>query len=145
MSQFDRRNFRRYNPEIAGSIAVYAALLFTALPLLRTDLTPVMRAALALSPMIGFALMLRAVARAIQRVDELQRRQIYEIIAWSSGFTMLATFGYGFLEIGLKLPRLSMFAVWMVMVVAAFITSLLYAVTGRGNPFWLRSSPGSDA
>lgn len=133
---FDRRNLRRYSLELAGSISLYVVLLTGSLTALRWKPSDSIKAELAVLPVLGFALMLVAIYRAIQRLDELQRKVILEILAGASAATAFITITYGFLELFLRFPRLSMFAVWMVMGACWLLTSVAYALTGRGNPFW---------
>jgi hypothetical protein len=65
-------------------------------------------------PMLGFGLMIRAIARHVARIDEYQRQRLLETIALSAAITGAVTFTYGFLETA-GFPRLSMFTVWIVM------------------------------
>ncbi|MFP5394344.1 MAG: hypothetical protein ACLGI6_22860, partial [Gammaproteobacteria bacterium] len=58
-----------------------------------------------------FALMIRAIARNLRRIDEYMRQTILENTTLAAAITAAATFTYGFLE-NAGFPRLSMFAVW---------------------------------
>jgi hypothetical protein len=73
-----------------------------------------LRTAVMVIPMIGFGLMIRAIARHVARIDEYQRQRILETIALSAAITGAVTFTYGFLETA-GFPRLSMFTVWIIM------------------------------
>jgi hypothetical protein len=64
--------------------------------------------------MIGFGLMIRAIARHVARIDEYQRLRLLEGIALAFAITGAVTFSYGFLETA-GFPKLSMFSVWIVM------------------------------
>jgi hypothetical protein len=64
--------------------------------------------------MIGFGLMIRAMARHLGRIDQFQRRRLLETFAIAAAITAGLSFSYGFLETA-GFPRLSMCTVWMVM------------------------------
>jgi hypothetical protein len=80
---------RAYQVELWSAVAVYAALLFGSIYLGRRMPESVLRTVVMIVPMIGFGLMIRAIARHIRRID-------------------------GFLETA-GFPRLSMFTVWIIM------------------------------
>src|SRR4051812_2173236 len=105
---------RAYRSELWLAFAVYAVLLFGSIHIGRPMPEGVLRTVVLILPMIGFALMIRAIARHVARIDEYQRQRLLETIALSSAITGAVTFTYGFLETA-GFPRLSMFSVWIVM------------------------------
>lgn len=114
VSQHERRIARRYKAELGGSFAVYVALMAPSV-LWGEGMPPgVLKTAVAVAPMLGFLMMIWAIARQVQRMDEYVRRQLLETIAIAAAITAGATFTYGFME-SVGYPRLSMFTVWGVM------------------------------
>jgi hypothetical protein len=105
---------RAYKTELWTSVAVYAVLLFASIYFGRRMDEGVLRTAVLVMPMIGFGLMIRAMARHIARIDEYQRQRLLETLALAFGITGAVTFTYGFLETA-GFPRLSMFTVWIIM------------------------------
>jgi hypothetical protein len=110
----EQRVARAYFTEILTGFAVYAVLLVASILFGRPMQDGVLRTAILLLPMLGFGLVIRAVARHIGRIDEYQRRQILETLGLAFGITTALALSYGFLETA-GFPRLSMFAVFMVM------------------------------
>ena len=103
---------RRYLIELGVAISVYTALLVASIwALSHHGVGPAWEIPVALAPMIGGLLTVRAVMRQFRRGDELQRRMQVDIILLSFALTALVTFSYGFLE-NVGFPRLSMFVVW---------------------------------
>lgn len=111
---YEQKVKRAYNIELWSSIAVYAVILVLSIRYGRPLADGPLRTAILLSPMLGFALMIRAIARHIARIDEYQRKFLLETSALAFAITGGITFTYGFLETA-GFPRLSMFSVWMVM------------------------------
>jgi hypothetical protein len=103
-----------YKTELWTAVAVYAVLLFGSIYVGRRMDAGVLRTVVMVIPMIGFGLMIRAIARHVARIDEYQRQRLLETIALSAAITGAATFTYGFLETA-GFPRLSMFSVWIIM------------------------------
>ncbi|GAB2841711.1 hypothetical protein GCM10027277_05900 [Pseudoduganella ginsengisoli] len=124
VSQHERRIARRYMLELGGSIALYIALMAVSALSAEGMQAGALKTALAVLPMAGFLLMIWAIARQVQRMDEYVRRQVLETIAISAAVTAGATFTYGFLE-SAGYPRLSMFTVWGVMGGSAALASLI--------------------
>jgi uncharacterized membrane protein HdeD (DUF308 family) len=83
-----------------------------------------------LSPMIGFALMIRAIARHVARIDEYQRLRMLESVALAFAITGAVTFSYGFLETA-GFPKLSMFAVWIVLGASWGLVGIVRGVAAR--------------
>lgn len=105
---------RKYLTELTGSILIYIAILFAAVKYGNGATSEPWHTAIAVSPMIGFGLMILVVARQFNRVDEYQRKLLLETFAIAAAVTAGWTFSYGFLE-GAGYPKLSMFTVWPVM------------------------------
>ena len=124
----EKRVGRAYLRELGGSIAIYALLLVATIRYGRPMEDGPLRTIVLLSPMLGFCLMLWAIARHLARVDEYLRQYLLETFALAAALTAGLTFGYGFLE-SAGYPRLSMFTVWVVLAAA---TALVCAVR------WLR-------
>ena len=122
--------YKRYHFDLLGGLAIYAALLVASLryaPLL----APGAGATLAhLSPMLGFALVLRGMLRWYAGADEYQRRITLENAAMSAAITATASFTYGFLE-NAGFPRLSMFVVWPVLGGSMALMLIIRTVRGR--------------
>ena len=111
---YEKQVARAYHSELWIAIAVYVVLLFGSISFARPMPDTPLRTALLLLPMLGFALMIRAIVRHVARIDEYQRQRMLESIGISFAITGAVTFSYGFLETA-GFPRLSMFSVWMVM------------------------------
>jgi hypothetical protein len=126
----EKRVARAYHTELWVAIGVYAVLLIGSIKLARPmdDGTP--RTVLLLLPMLGFALMIRAIVRHFARIDEYQRLRMLESIGIAFAITGALTFSYGFLETA-GFPKLSMFAVWMVMCASWCGVNLVRAWSGR--------------
>ena len=88
---------RRYGREMALAAVLYVAAMLTAWPLaLHTD-ERILRAVLALLPVLPAALMLRAIYRHVRDSDELQRRLHLEALAISASVVSLVSMALGFL------------------------------------------------
>ncbi len=105
---------RTYKKELWTAVGIYAILLFGSISFGRKMDAGTLRTVVLVIPMIGFGLMIRAIARHVARIDEYQRQRLLETIALSAAITGGVTFTYGFLETA-GFPRLSMFYVWVVM------------------------------
>ena len=123
-SERERKIGRTYLRELFGSIAIYIALLIPSVTYGPTMDAGVYKTAVLVCPMLGFLLMIWAVARQVARMDEYQRRTMLEVIALAAAVTAGVTFTYGFLETA-GYPRLSMFMVWGVMGGSALVACLL--------------------
>lgn len=106
--------FRRYHIELFSGLALYMGLLFTAIKFAPGVSDATLRALLWVSPMLGFAVALAAIVKALRRMEEYSHMRSLEAIAISAAVTAGWTFTYGFLE-NAGFPRLSMFMVWPVM------------------------------
>lgn len=126
----ERRVGKAYLRELGISFAVYATLLVASILYGRPMEEGVPRTLVLLSPMLGFCLMLWAIARHLDRVDEYLRRYLLESFALAAALTAGLTFSYGFLETA-GYPRLSMFAVWVVLCVATVLVCAVRALRQR--------------
>jgi hypothetical protein len=126
----EKRVARAYRFELWTSIAVYAVLLVGSIRYGRPLDDGLLRTAVLLLPMIGFGLMIRAIARHVARIDEYQRQRLLESTALAFAITAAVTFSYGFLETA-GFPKLSMFSVWMVMCASWGIANIGLALRAR--------------
>jgi hypothetical protein len=126
----EKRVGRAYRSELLTAIAVYVVLLLASIRYGRPLDYGALRTAALLSPMIGFCLMIRAIARHVARIDEYQRMRLLESLALAFGITGAVTFSYGFLETA-GFPKLSMFSVWMVMGVSWGVASTILSLRAR--------------
>ena len=126
----EKRVGRAYRIELGTAIAVYVALVVASTRFGRPMADGLLRTVVLLSPMIGFAMMIRAIARHVARIDEYQRLRLLESLALAFAITGAVTFSYGFLETA-GYPKLSMFSVWMVMGVSWGVASFVLAMRTR--------------
>lgn len=116
-SSHERKHSQQYLRELGSSIAIYIALLVPSLiygPEMPDGLA---KTAVLTIPVLGFFLMIWAIARQFQRMDEYQRRLALESLSLAAAVTAVTaaiTFTYGFME-NAGYPRLSMFVVWGIM------------------------------
>lgn len=127
---YEQRIKNAYFREMLVAVLIYGALLVLALRVGRPMEAGVARTLLLVSPMIGFGLMLWAIARHIGRVDEYVRQLILESVSLGAGITAGLTFTYGFLE-NAGFPQLSMFSVWIVLCISTMLACLLRRMTRR--------------
>ena len=115
---------QQYYRELGASLLIYGAILVPSLvygPRLPMGMA---RAVVMVSPMIGFMLMVWAIARQLRRSDEFIRKLQIENIALAAAITAGLSFTYGFLETA-GYPRLSMFNVWIVLGISWLLASLM--------------------
>ncbi|MEN9867223.1 MAG: hypothetical protein RL748_2813 [Pseudomonadota bacterium] len=107
----EREANKIYLRELFGSLLLYAAILIPA-QMFGPDMpVGLARAAVLMSPMLGMLLVLWAVVRQFNRVDEYIRLYILENVTLGAAITAAWTFSYGFLE-NVGFPKLSMFVIW---------------------------------
>jgi len=123
-----RKHF--YFRELAGSTAIYTAMLILAIKTAPAAPDGWERIAVWLSPMAGFLLILWALIRRFQRSDEYLRRVMLENVAMAAVLTGGLSFTYGFLE-NAGFPRLSMFAVWPMLAGASILVQCTRACLAR--------------
>jgi hypothetical protein len=121
---YEKRVLKPYTREMLGALAVYIVLLFASNYIGVALNNVVLRTFVLISPMIGFGLMIWAIARHLARIDEYMRRTLLESIALGAAITVGLTFTYGFLE-SAGYPRLSMFTVWCVL---CGVTGLIHCI-----------------
>ena len=126
----EKRVARAYRFELWTAIAIYVVLLLASIRFGRPMDDGPLRTVVLLSPMIGFGLMIRAIARHVARIDEYQRLRMLESVALAFAITGAVTFSYGFLETA-GFPKLSMFSVWIVMGASWGLTNLVRGMIGR--------------
>ncbi|WLI91233.1 hypothetical protein Q4S45_08980 [Massilia sp. R2A-15] len=112
--QHEKRVAKSYRRELWLSILVYAILLVGSIRLGRPMAEGALRTAILVMPMAGFGLMIWAIARNLSRIDEYQRARMLEAFSIAAAITAGLSFTYGFLETA-GFPKISMFAVWIVM------------------------------
>jgi len=126
----EKRVARAYRAELWTAIAVYVVLLVASIRYGRPMADGLPRTIVLLAPMIGFALMIRAIARHVARIDEYQRLRMLESVALAFAITGAVTFSYGFLETA-GFPKLSMFSVWIVMGASWGLVGLVRGMASR--------------
>jgi hypothetical protein len=126
----EKRVARAYRYELWTAIAVYVVLLVGSIRFGRPLGDGVLRTIVLLSPMIGFGLMIRAIARHVARIDEYQRLRLLESTALAFAITAAVTFSYGFLETA-GFAKLTMFSVWIVMCASWGIANIGLALRAR--------------
>jgi hypothetical protein len=126
----EKRVARAYRADLWTAIAVYVVLLVASIRYGRPMDAGLLRTVVLLSPMIGFALMIRAGARHVARIDEYQRMRLLESLALAFAITAAVTFSYGFLETA-GFPKMSMFSVWMVMCASWGVANVALALRAR--------------
>ena len=110
----ERQVRNAYLKELFAAMACYMVLLFAAIHWGRPMAEGWLRTVVLLSPMLGFLMMIWAIARHIGRIDEYMRQLILETLSIAAAITAAITFSYGFLETA-GYPKISMFSVWSIM------------------------------
>ena len=105
---------KRYGLELGGAMALYVAVLISAVYFAKPMEPSAVRTAVLLAPLIPIALATWAIARQFRRIDEFVRLRSLESVAIGAAVTAGWTLTYGFLEMA-GFPRLSMFSVWPIM------------------------------
>jgi hypothetical protein len=117
-----KEQMKLYYRELGGSIVIYVAILVPSVMFGPGIHSEPWRSLVMISPMIGFCLMIWAIARQVGRADEFIRKMQMENFALASALTTGLSFTYGFLE-SAGYPRQSMFLVCGVMGIALFVLS----------------------
>lgn len=125
-----RKIFIRYFIEMLGGFSSYALVLVLVHRFGFPMHEGIVRTLVLVSPMVPVLLVVWAVARQIQRVDEYGRKLMLETISIAFGITAGWTFTYGFLE-NAGFPKLSMFTVWPAMGAAWIIAAFVRCIAGR--------------
>jgi len=126
----EKRVTSTYLRELFGALALYTLLLVAAIHYGRPMQDGVLRTLVLVSPMTGFGLVIRAIARHLARVDEFIRKQLMENVALAAAITAGLTFTYGFLETA-GFPKLSMFTVWCVLCGTFGIVQIVRKLSGK--------------
>ncbi|WP_322400225.1 hypothetical protein [Massilia luteola] len=126
----EKRVARAYRYELWTAIAVYVVLLAASIRYGRPLAEGPLRTIALLAPMIGFGLMIRAIARHVARIDEYQRLRLLEGVALAFAITAAVTFSYGFLETA-GFPKLSMFSVWILMGASWGLVNIVRGLVAR--------------
>lgn len=106
---------KRFAYEFTAALGMYLALLVASIWAQATwEPSSAFRILLALLPMAGCAAVLWAVMRAVQQMDELERRIQFEALAFAFVGTAFLTFGWGLAE-NVGAPKLPAFGVWPIM------------------------------
>lgn len=126
----EKRVARAYRIDLWTAIAVYVVLLLASIRYGRPMEDGLLRTVVLLAPMIGFGLMIRAIARHVARIDEYQRLRMLESVALAFAITGAVTFSYGFLETA-GFPKLSMFSVWIVMGASWGLVGIVRGIQAR--------------
>jgi hypothetical protein len=117
---------RRYRRDIAIAGALYVALVFGAVLIIRNYEAPQWaRIVLALLPLAPALMMLRAYLVYLNSMDEFQRRLQTDALLVATGVIVFGTFAYGFLEEWADLPHVPL--IW-VFPVFAFVFGLTHIV-----------------
>jgi len=126
----EKRVARAYVAEMMLAFVVYTVLLLAAIRYGRPMPEGWLRTLVLVTPMIGFVMAFRAIARHVARIDEYQRIRLLENIAVAAAITLAGTFTYGFLETA-GFPKVSMFYVWIGMGLSTAAVTLFRKVTAR--------------
>lgn len=122
MRKVQRRYLREFLPAMAAYIVV---LPLSIIVLQRVALTPAWRALVVLLPVLPVLLVVRAVARYMRGLDELQQRIQLQAVSITCAVIATGTFALGFLQGANILPSVpgqmtwvlpAMFAVWGIVV-----------------------------
>jgi lipopolysaccharide export LptBFGC system permease protein LptF len=89
---------RRYLRQMVPAMMGYVAAVFVSIWLLGRVEAPALRALIALLPVPGIALAMRAIVLRIRDADELQRRIELEAVSIAAAFVSLGYLAAGFLQ-----------------------------------------------
>jgi hypothetical protein len=120
-----RRAVRRYFVEFGISMAAYMATIFFSRWLLRGPMRhadELSQIAVALLPVIPFALVFAAIVRIVLRTDELNRRIYIESLALAGGATALLAVTYGLIE-GDRFPHPSAWWTYVTFMIVWLVAS----------------------
>ena len=125
-----RKIWFRYIAEMSGGFVLYALVLVLVHRFGFPMHKGIGRTLLLVSPTLPFLLIVWAVVRQFRRMDEYGRLILLESIAMAFGVTAGWVVTYGFME-NAGYPRLSMFTVWMVMMSAWAVITIVRGMVGR--------------
>jgi hypothetical protein len=116
----------RYLVEMGSAAALCAAATFARKPLLAlTGDSGPLYAAVMLLPVVPIWLMLGAIVRHYQRIDEYQRFQLLRTVSLSAGIALCLGASYAFAARAFVLPPLTVDWTWMIMAACWFAATLL--------------------
>ncbi|HET9032679.1 MAG TPA: hypothetical protein VFN25_07215 [Dokdonella sp.] len=95
-----RATDKRYLRELLPSMAVYTIVMLTVWPLVRTTDDVMLRALIAMAPVIPIGFTTRAIIRHILAADEMMQRLHLEALAISAGVVGVTSLIGGFLAAG---------------------------------------------
>jgi hypothetical protein len=125
-----RRYLREFVPAMAGyvlSVPISITLL------LRVELSPAVKVLVALLPVLPMLLVVWAILRNLQRLDELQQRIQTQAICVASTLVAMLTFALGFLQNAGLLPSPPWVMLW-VLPVMIWVWGVATAVISRRYP-----------
>jgi hypothetical protein len=125
-----RKIFIRYSAEMSAAFILYFAVLVAVHRFGFPMPKGILKTLVLVSPTLPFLLIVWAVVRQFRRMDEYGRMMSLESIAIAFGVTAGWVVTYGFME-NAGYPRLSMFAVWEVMMSAWAIIAMVRGIAGR--------------
>lgn len=88
---------KRYRRELFSGLIFYTIVILLIWPLARNVDSQLLRGLVALTPLIPFAAVMRAIIVNVRDSDEFQRRLHLEALAISAAIVSLLTMGAGFL------------------------------------------------
>jgi hypothetical protein len=96
---------KRYLKEFGIAMSVYVITVITSVnTLTQFEFPQVIKAVIALTPLIPTIFVIIAIMRGLRDSDELQQKIQFNAIIFSAVTTAFITFGYGFLE-GIDFPK----------------------------------------
>src|SRR5271168_3271070 len=122
-----RKIWFRYLAEMSAAFLLYALVLTVSIDVGFPMHKGIVRTLVLVSPTLSFLLIVWAVVRQFRRMDEYGRLVMLESIAMAFGVTAGWVVTYGFME-NAGYPRLSMFTVWMVMMSAWAVITIVRGV-----------------
>jgi hypothetical protein len=125
-----RKIWFRYIAEMSAAFILYAVVLTISLEVGPPMHAGILKTLVLVSPTLAFLLVVWAVVRQFRRMDEYGRLMSLESIAMAFGVTAGWVVTYGFME-NAGYPRLSMFSVWMVMMSAWAVITIVRGMCGR--------------
>lgn len=125
-----RQIWFRYIAEMSAAFLSYAFVLTISLEVGPHMPKGILKTLMSVSPTLAFLLVVWAVVRQFRRMDEYGRLISLENIAMAFGVTAGWVVTYGFME-NAGYPRLSMFSVWMVMMSAWAVITIVRGMVGR--------------
>jgi hypothetical protein len=119
--------FKRYYKEFGIAMIVYVITVIASVTILtKFEFPQVIKAVIALTPVIPTIFVIVAIMRALRDSDELQQKVQFNAIIFSAVTTGMITFGYGFLE-GIDFPKFP--TIW--------ILPMMFGLWGLGlGYFW---------